>query len=62
MTPKKRRRKGPVEAYIGFLRGLAAGDMGPVERSRMIAGNFFNRYWVGALFIAALAMETRAVE
>ena len=45
MTPKKRRRKGPVEAYIGFLRGLAAGDMGPVERSRTIAGNFFNRYW-----------------
>ena len=45
MTAKRRPRKNIATGALGFLRNLSSGDMGPVERTRSIAGNFYNRYF-----------------
>ncbi len=46
MSTKKPRR-GVLQRTGTFMANLAAGEHGPVERARMVAGNLMRRNWFG---------------
>jgi hypothetical protein len=43
MAARKRARRSIAGATVTFFRNLTAGEMGPLERARMIAGNLARR-------------------
>lgn len=46
MSKKKGKpRQSPAKGTLGFMRNLTAGDSGPVERARKVAGNLLRRTW-----------------
>jgi hypothetical protein len=46
MSKKKRPPRSRASATISFFRNLTAGDFGPVDRARRVAGNLVGRNWL----------------